>query len=407
MNDFEKKLISIRSISIYRNILNDDTVKCFIKLLNSTKSDIELFFDAWGEFFFSLCNKGYSHDFSSYILKLILEDDNYFSKSVAKGEQSAINSHVLYAVENDFENLIFLANITPDYIIENYIDSEKLNLIVDMLPLWGNEEYSTSNINIEYVIDFHNVYGYKMFANYKAFIVKDSVITPVINTDEIKLCDLKEYEYERNIVLENTYAFLNGETANNCLLYGDKGTGKSSTVKAILNEYYNKGLRVIEVPKNEIINFSNIIAEIADLKMKFIIFIDDLSFQKQDDIYVALKAILEGSLVSKPKNVLIYATSNRRHLVKENFSDRAGDDIHRNDTMQESLSLADRFGLTVNFSVPSKETYLNIVLELACQNGVKLNAEELKIKAERFALSKGGRSPRRAKQFINSIKYSG
>ena len=166
---------------------------------------------------------------------------------------------------------------------------------------------------------------------------------------------------QRGLVLDNTLAFLNGLSANNCLLYGDKGTGKSSTVKAIVNRYCTQGLRIVEIPKEALHDFPLLVDRIACVPMKFIIYIDDLSFQKQDDRYASLKAVLEGGLAARPKNALIYATSNRRHLIKESFSDRDGDDMHRNDSIQESLSLSDRFGLSVNFSVPDKQRYLDIV----------------------------------------------
>ena len=187
------------------------------------------------------------------------------------------------------------------------------------------------------------------------------------------------------------------------MLYGDKGTGKSSTVKAIANQFRNQGLRIVEMPKERLVDFPILVDKIAALPMKFIIFIDDLSFQKQDQSYTSLKAVLEGGLASRPENTLIYATSNRRHLVKESFADRDTDDVNRRDNMEETLSLSDRFGLSVCFSVPAKDQYLEIVFELARKNGIKLSDEELELKAEKFALSRGGRSPRCAKQFVESL----
>ena len=218
------------------------------------------------------------------------------------------------------------------------------------------------------------------------------------------MSDLKGYEEPRQLVIDNTESFLNGLPANNCLLYGDRGTGKSSTIKAILNQYYTQGLRVIEMPKEFLMDFPDLVAQIAYLPMKFIIFIDDLSFSHQDDTYASLKAVLEGGVAARPENTLIYATSNRRHLVRETFSDRAGDEIHHGDTIQESLSLADRFGLSVNFSLPSKEKYLSIVEELAKQRGLEEYIDQLKLGAEQWAIARGGRSPRCARQFMNSAE---
>ena len=195
-------------------------------------------------------------------------------------------------------------------------------------------------------------------------------------------------------------AFLEGLPANNCLLYGDRGTGKSSTVKAILNEYYSRGLRMVEMPKERLQDFPKLVDQIAPLPLCFIIYIDDLSFSQQDDTFAALKAVLEGGLAARPANALIYATSNRRHLLRERFSDREGDEVHRGDTIQESLSLSDRFGLAVNFSVPGKESYLEIVRALALERGLEAQLPQLEAGAERWALERGGRSPRCARQYV-------
>lgn len=211
------------------------------------------------------------------------------------------------------------------------------------------------------------------------------------------------YEIQRDKVVDNTKSFIEGKSCNNCLLYGDKGTGKSSTVKAIANDFRKDGLRIVEIPKERLIDFPILVDKIAALPMKFIIFIDDLSFQKQDQSYTTLKAVLEGGLAARPDNALIYATSNRRHLVKESFSDRTDDDVNTRDNMQESLSLSDRFGLAVCYSIPTKQEYIDIVFALAKQKGVDMPEKELEMGAERFALSRGGRSPRCAKQYVESL----
>ena len=206
--------------------------------------------------------------------------------------------------------------------------------------------------------------------------------------------------------MKNTLAFMKNIDSNNCLLYGDRGTGKSSTIKAILNEYYKDGLRMVEVPKDRLSEFPLLVDKIAAIPLKFIIFIDDLSFSGEDKSYAQLKAVLEGSLAARPENTLIYATSNRRHIIKETFSDRDGDDMHRNDSMQESLSLSDRFGMSVNFSKPDKEQYLEIVMSLAKECHIEMGIEELCTQAEKWAIQRGGRSPRAAKQFIKQLAIS-
>ena len=213
---------------------------------------------------------------------------------------------------------------------------------------------------------------------------------PVRYPDPQRLSELPGYEQEREKVIANTRALLAGMPANNVLLYGDAGTGKSSTVKAIANEFAADGLRLVEVKKNQLYQIPDLMDKLAANPLKFILFIDDLSFTANDDNFAALKAILEGSVGGRARNIAVYATSNRRHLIKETLSDRTGDDIHEADTRQELMSLSARFGLT--FEV--------ILTELAKQHGIEMPHDELLTKAEAFAIRAGGRSPRVAKQFI-------
>ena len=215
------------------------------------------------------------------------------------------------------------------------------------------------------------------------------------------------YELERKKVVENTVAFLEGRPAANTLLCGDAGTGKSSTVKAVVNEFFEQGLRLIELRKDQLGCIPRVMGQIRDNPLKFVIFIDDLSFNQNDDNFSMLKAALEGSAAARADNAVIYATSNRRHIIKENFSDRDGDDVHRNDTLQETLSLSERFGLVVSFSKPDKKLYLEIVKKLAERHGVKKEEKALEIEAEAFALKRGSRSARCAEQFIDSALRRG
>ena len=229
--------------------------------------------------------------------------------------------------------------------------------------------------------------------------------------DPVRLSDFIGYEQQRNEIIDNTLRFLKGYPANNLLLYGDRGTGKSSTVKALLNEYHALGLRIIEVSKELMPDFNQILRIIRNRPQKFIIFIDDLSFSDDESTYTALKAVLEGSLESKPGNILVYATTNRRHLVRERFSDRAGlmsdqadDEIHAADTMEEKLSLADRFGMTITFTAPDQEEYLGIVEELAQKRGIRIEKDVLRKQAVQWEMLYNGRSPRTALQFINWLE---
>ena len=246
--------------------------------------------------------------------------------------------------------------------------------------------------------------GYGIFARHHVFTLENGRLAPVRYPDPQRLDELPGYEREREKILANTRALLEGRPANNVLLYGDAGTGKSSTVKAIANEFAPEGLRLIEVKKNQLYQIPALMDSLAKNPLKFILFIDDLSFAANDDNFAALKAILEGSVGGRSHNVAVYATSNRRHLVKESMTDRTGDDLHASDTRQELMSLSARFGLTVTFQQPDKVRYEAILLELARQYGVQMPSDQLYIKGEAFALRAGGRSPRVAKQFIELLK---
>ena len=246
--------------------------------------------------------------------------------------------------------------------------------------------------------------GYGMFAKHHVFTVENGQLVPVKYPDPQKLSELPGYEKEREKVIANTRALLAGSPANNVLLYGDAGTGKSSTVKAIANEYAADGLRLVEVKKNQLYQIPDLMDQLAANPLKFILFIDDLSFSSNDDNFAALKAILEGSVGGRARNIAVYATSNRRHLIKETLTDRTGDDIHEADTRQELMSLSARFGLTVTFQRPEKARFAAILEELAKQHHIQMPMEELLVKAEAFAIRAGGRSPRVAKQFIEQCE---
>ena len=249
-----------------------------------------------------------------------------------------------------------------------------------------------------------DVYGYGIYAKYGMFRVDEKArLVPVPSPDPITLSDLIGYESERGEVIANTKALIEGRPAANVLLCGDAGTGKSSTVKAVANRFRADGVRLVELRKEQLVLLPEVMGEIADNPLKFILFVDDLSFAKDDDGYASLKAALEGSASVKAPNAVIYATSNRRHLVKETFSAREGDEIHRRDAIEELMSLSERFGLTVLFSKPNKELYLQIVSELVKAHGLTVDESTLAVRAEAFALAKGGRSARVAEQFVDAL----
>lgn len=268
--------------------------------------------------------------------------------------------------------------------------------------------------------DFYREYGVGKLGLHKCFRIgrddkREVSIDPVPRIAHVRLDDLVGYEIPKKKLIDNTEAFVGGKPANNCLLFGDAGTGKSSCIKAIANEYYDRGLRVIEVYKHQFQDLSKVIGQIKGRNYKFIIFMDDLSFEDFEIEYKYLKAVIEGGLEKKPENVLIYATSNRRHLIRENYGDKSEDghssemrqDMHTSDTVQEKLSLVYRFGVTVYFGAPDKKQFQGIVRTLAERNGIDMPEEELLLSANRWELSHGGLSGRTAQQFIDYLKGSG
>ena len=256
---------------------------------------------------------------------------------------------------------------------------------------------------------FYKDYGVGRFGLHKSFRIvhKDdrAQIEPILNIAHVKLSDLVGYELAKKKLVENTEAFVCGRKANNCLLYGDAGTGKSSSIKGIINEYYDKGLRIIEVYKHQFRDLNDVISQIKNRNYKFIIYMDDLSFEDFEIEYKYLKAVIEGGLEKKPENVLIYATSNRRHLVREKYSDKEErvDDLHKGDTVAEKLSLVARFGVTIYFGAPDRKLFKAIVLTLAERNGIDMEEEELLSEANKWELNHGGLSGRTAQQFIDYL----
>lgn len=261
----------------------------------------------------------------------------------------------------------------------------------------------------ETLTEFYRDYGVGKFGLHKSFRIvhkEDGVhIEPILNIAHVKLSDLVGYELAKQKLVDNTEAFVSGRKANNCLLYGDVGTGKSSSIKGIANEYYDRGLRIIEVYKHQFQDLNDVIAMIKNRNYKFIIYMDDLSFEDFEIEYKYLKAVIEGGLEKKPENVLIYATSNRRHLVREKFSDKEEreDDLHKGDTVAEKLSLVSRFGVTIYFGAPDKKQFQEIVRRLAGRNGIEMEEEALLMEANKWELNHGGLSGRTAQQFVDYL----
>ena len=261
----------------------------------------------------------------------------------------------------------------------------------------------------EYMVSFYKEFGVGKLGLHKAFRVAhvgdDVQIEPITNIAHVKLEDLVGYEIQKKKLIDNTEAFVEGRSANNCLLFGDAGTGKSSSIKAILNRYYDRGLRIIEVYKHQFQDLNEVIAQIKNRNYKFIIYMDDLSFEEFEIEYKYLKAVIEGGLEKKPDNILIYATSNRRHLIKESFRDNEElhGDLHSNDTIQEKLSLVSRFGVTMYFGSPDNKEFQQIVRTLAERNGIDMPEDQLLLEANKWELSHGGLSGRTAQQFVDYV----
>lgn len=391
MNDKLIKLCRSRDlVAIFRGLAQDEVFHRLMILIGSDSRRLSSFLADYSDFVSALYNKG-TVDLSSYLLRLALEDENIYIKTIASGEKPPKEMQECLIHELNF--LQEVSQLKP----EDFAGSIDYT---GHLPRWTTSPadfVKTYQKRLAGVAKF----GYGKWARSDMFIFREGEIVPLDSPDPQRLSDLFGYEEQRKAVLENTRALIAGKPALNVLLYGDAGTGKSSTVKAIVNELAPQGLRLIEITKDQLRFIPEIIGEISTNPLKFIIFIDDLSFNSGEDCFSSLKATLEGSAASRSQNMVIYATSNRCHLVKESFSDREGDDIHANDTMQETLSLSARFGLRVSFGRPDKDEYIAIAAKLAKLNGVIMNKSDLAEKAEQFALSSGnGRSPRTAKQFV-------
>ncbi len=391
---FSSLACELQALSVFRNVLNAPPMAALLAYLTCKGERAEALAE-YGKFVFSLAEDRYS--FSEFLRRALREDENSYVVSSARNE--VLPPSLVANAAGELSLFSRLTTLTPaDFKPDGYTG------------YFPSFEISPVDFGAEYADRLAHIrrFGYGIFASARMFRVEDSQIVPVPSADNTSLDRFVGYEAERRQVFENTQALIDGKPAANVLLFGDAGTGKSSTVKACVNHFYDQGLRLIELRKDQLFSLSHVMGRIADNPLKFIIFIDDLSFNKNDDCFSMLKAALEGSASAKANNAVIYATSNRRHIVKENFSDREKtDDVHHSDTVQELMSLSDRFGLTVYFERPNKALYLDIVHNLAERLGVTLERTQLDVKAEAFALSKGSRSPRAAEQFINSLLQKG
>lgn len=364
-----------------------------------------------------------------YLTNLLVNNENSYSKACEiRGKvEGTINKAVLHDIlifkelyDFDFTPVTEALNVTEYALLTDYEASSEeskvynkriCSRICELAEKFCNDH--TAEEMKDTLTEFYKEYGVGKFGLHKAFRVEHDEngvqIVPILNIAHVKLSDLVGYELAKAKLVENTEAFVNGRKANNCLLYGDAGTGKSTSIKGIVNEYYDRGLRIIEVYKHQFQDLNDVIAQIKNRNYKFIIYMDDLSFEEFEIEYKYLKAVIEGGLEKKPDNVLIYATSNRRHLVREKFTDKEEreDDLHRGDTVAEKLSLSSRFGVTIYFGAPDKRQFQEIVTTLADRYGIIMDESLLLAEANKWELSHGGLSGRTAQQFIDYLLGKG
>lgn len=428
----------MQSLTVYRNILKDPVVQAYMEhltvladppgkthpaatygrvynLLAQTSNPMRTV-DAW----------------QNHILDLMLDDINPFTRaafSTAKPGYEALLDGVkrdLNILRLAFENGAVVIREATMNMLPNH---PPLPANLESLPLWaapapGNEKqlpFTARRLELKQKLaatvkwaglagalaEYHASFGFGVYGRFIAYKWLKGTLQGIEHPDPVKLSDLVGYEDVRKEVIRNTLQFLHGYPANNILLYGDRGTGKSSTVKALLNEYWPKGLRLVEVPKHALSEFQSIMTCLRDLKHRYIIFIDDLSFEEHETQYKDFKALLEGGIELRPENVLVYATSNRRHIVKETLSDRAksaGEEVRTMDSLQEKLSLADRFGITIIFPTPDQELFIKIVAGLAKKRHLPVSPGELRKRALLWSNWHNGRSPRAARQFIDQLE---
>lgn len=379
----------LRALAVFRALLNDPVIESVRACLDCMENEPQERVAAYAELVSRLYQAD-GGDLGKHLRRIVQENENVYIRAIGRGETPP--EYMAQCVAAELETLQEAASLTP----------EKLRAgLGAYLPDFGTTPVDLVQDYFRRVAEIGK-YGYGIYASHHMFCLDDSgQIVPVRHPDPIQPDRLIGYERERGLVMDNLRALLAGRPAANMLLTGDAGTGKSSTVKAAGNALKDEGLRLIEVHRGQLRLIPALLDELSENPLKFVLFIDDLSFQKNDDNYSGLKAVLEGSVSAGSGNVVICATSNRRHIVKEKFSDRDGDDVHRNDTMQEAVSLSDRFGLHITYQRPVKDEYLHIVRTLAKRQGVE--GPELDMLAERFALERGGRSPRAAKQFVDAL----
>ncbi len=415
MNEYQLLYQQASSLLLYQSVFENEIGKVFLNLLatldRQNNNSAPNLLQAYGNWFKNLATNKQS--WQDYLIKQILQNDNPFSQQVQTVSLQHLPQSLVSAAKYDLQILNNIYRCSAEQISQWIQTASSLSVP----PIAWNLETSTPSFlhqthnwtdALEELANYYRQNGTGIFAKYRAFRWQQEQLIGIAHPDPIQLTEIAGYEDQKETLVKNTEFLLDGFTALNVLLYGSRGSGKSSLVKGLLQAYGDKGLRLIEVAKSELKNLPIILEQLRDRPQKFIIFVDDLSFEEDDDAFKALKVVLEGSLTARANNVVVYATSNRRHLIREFFDDRPrpkdADEIHSWDTVQEKLSFSDRFGLTLTFEPANQDTYLNIVRHLAVQAKIEIDREELEFRAKQWATRHNGRSGRTARQFIDFLE---
>ena len=409
------------SLLLYQSVLTNPVGKSFIELLQALHqielmqtmrhSDIDEIaaIEAYATWFKAIARTNQS--WQDFLITQILLNDNPFSKQVQHTDLANLPPALIAATKQDLQSLQLLYQCSSDLL------GEWVRSATNFAPVaWDYQSQTQTKLQqldnwadgLADLATYYQQYGTGLFAQYQALRWQSGQLVGINTPDPVQVNQLAGYEYQRDTLIKNTEFLLAGYPALHVLLYGSRGSGKSSLVKGLLHEYQSRQLRIIEVAKSDLQALPTILEQLRGAVQKFIIFVDDLSFEEDDDAFKALKVVLEGNLTARPQNVVVYATSNRRHLIKEFFDDRPSpsnsEEVHAWDTVQEKLSFSDRFGLTITFESADQKTYLKIVHHLAAQANINLSQQDLEYQALQWATRHNGRSGRTARQFIDFMQ---